>query len=65
MADITLTGVSANSAPGVYVQLDFAQGASGAPTQTYSAILLANMTSQGTAFSGFVAGQVFGPEIGR
>jgi hypothetical protein len=43
--DITLMGVSALSLPGVYVQLDFAQGQSGLPTQVYSAILLANATS--------------------
>lgn len=62
VADVVLQGVSAISPPGVYVQLDFAQGETGAPTQIYSAIILANMTSQGSAFAGFSAGQVFGPD---
>lgn len=61
MADVVLQGVPSYAPPGVYVQLDFAQGQAGAPTQVYSAIILANMTSQGSAFAGFTAGQVFGP----
>lgn len=61
MADVVLQGVPSYAPPGVYVQLDFAQGQAGAPTEVYSAIILANMTSQGSAFSGFTAGQVFGP----
>lgn len=61
MADVVLQGVPAYAPPGVYVQLDFAQGQAGLPTQVYSAIILANMTSQGSAFASFSAGQVFGP----
>lgn len=61
MADVVLQGVPSTAPPGVYVQLDFAQGQAGAPTQVYSAIILANMTSQGSAFSSFTPGQVFGP----
>jgi phage tail sheath gpL-like len=61
MADVVLQGVSSNAPPGVLVQLDFAQGQSGAPTEVYSAIILANITSQGS-LSGFTAGVVVGPD---
>lgn len=60
MSDITLQGVSSTSLPGVYVQLNFAQGQSGLPTQVYSALVLANCTSQGSQAS-CTAGTVFGP----
>ncbi len=59
--NVTLQGVPAYGLPGVYVETLFAQGSSGLPTEVYSAIILANMTSQGSAFSSFTAGQVFGP----
>jgi phage tail sheath gpL-like len=61
MADIVLQGVPSTAPPGVYVQLNFAQGASGAPTQIYSVLFLANFTSQGSVASSFTPGQVFGP----
>lgn len=60
MADVVLQGVPSTAPPGVYVQLDFAQGQAGAPTEVYSAIILANTTSQGSQ-SGAAAGSVFGP----
>ncbi len=62
MSDVSLIGIGPNPLPGVYVELLFAQGASGSPLQTYTAIILANMTSQGSAFSGFVPGTVYGPD---
>lgn len=61
MSDINVQGVTSLNAPGVYVELDFGDGISGAPTQSYNALILGNMTSQGSAFAGFVPGQVFGP----
>lgn len=60
MADVVLQGVPATAPPGVYVQLDFAQGATGLPTQVYSALILANCTSQGSQAS-CTPGTVFGP----
>ena len=59
--NVTLQGVPAYGLPGVYVETLFAQGSSGLPTEVYSAILLGNMTSQGSAYASFAAGQVFGP----
>src|SRR5271166_1536016 len=58
--DIVLQGVSALSPPGVYVQLQFAQGQSGAPTEEYDAVILANFTSQGSYSP--VDGYLFGPD---
>ena len=60
MADVVLQGVPATAPPGVYVQLDFAQGVTGQPTQVYSALILANCTSQGSQAS-CTPGTVFGP----
>ena len=60
MADVVLQGVPAYAPPGVYVQLDFAQGQAGLPSQVYSALLLGNGTSAGSQ-SAAAAGSVFGP----
>lgn len=60
MADVVLPGVPSYAPPGVYVNLEFAQGQAGAPSQVYSVIILANTTSQGSQ-SGAAAGSVFGP----
>lgn len=60
MADVVLQGVPSYAPPGVYVQLDFAQGQAGAPSQVYSAIILANCTSQGSQAS-CTPGTTFGP----
>src|ERR1017187_1716445 len=61
MADVVLHGISSNSPPGVYVQLDFAQGAATQPTQTYTAVILANCTA-GSIGANATAGTVFGPQ---
>jgi phage tail sheath gpL-like len=60
MSDISLIGIPSTAAPGVYVQLDFAQGQAGLPIQIYSALILANGTTQGSQ-SAATAGTVFGP----
>src|SRR5580692_5577640 len=60
MADVVLQGVSQNSPPGVYVQLNFAQGAASAPVEVYSAIILANPVA-GTPAASTAAGTVYGP----
>lgn len=61
--DITLPGVSSLSPPGVYVNLLFAQGQSGSPTQPYDVVLLGNITSQGSLWGNLLAdGYLFGPD---
>jgi phage tail sheath gpL-like len=60
MADVTLQGIPAYAPPGVYVQLDFAQGQAGLPEQVRSALILANGTTQGSQ-SAASAGTVLGP----
>jgi phage tail sheath gpL-like len=59
--DIQLQGVPANAPPGVYVQLDFAQGATGAPTQVVRSVILANALSGSVAQSA-TPGTVYGPD---
>ena len=61
VSNVTLQGVNANAPPGVYTQILFAQGIGGASSSVYSAIILANILSTGSVFSGFTPGQVFGP----
>ena len=59
---ITLLGIGPNSLPGVYGQINFAQGQLSLGGSTYSAIILANITSSGSAFSGISNNQVYGPD---
>ncbi len=60
MSDLQILGVPANyPTPGVFVQVNFAQGAAAAGTSNYSAILLGNMLSTGSAN---VDGYVYGPD---
>lgn len=51
MANVVLQGVPSFAPPGVYVQLLFAQGQGGTQSAVYSALILANITSQGSIYS--------------
>jgi phage tail sheath gpL-like len=60
VASIQLTGLAANDpVPGEYAEISFAQGESSLGTNTYSAILLGNMLSSGSATPDTV---VYGPD---
>ena len=61
MGDVNLNGISATSAPGVFAQLDFAQGPASQATDVYSAIILANC-SAGSIGASAAAGTVYGPQ---
>jgi len=59
---ITLTGIGPNTLPGVYGQINFAQGQLSLGGSNYSAIILANITSSGSAYAGIANNQVYGPD---
>lgn len=61
VGDINVLGVSQNSPPGVFTQLDFATGAASAPISQYSVLLYANPLS-GTPAASAAAGTVYGPD---
>lgn len=60
MADLQILGIPANyPSPGVFVQVNFAQGAAAAGTSNYSVIMIGNLLSTGSAQ---VDGYVYGPD---
>lgn len=59
--NITQPGIPAFAPPGIYTYLTFANGGSGGSLQNYTNLILANITSQGSA-SGFTPGVVYGPD---
>lgn len=55
---INIIGLGPNAPPGVYLQVQFAQGQTSLGNNQYAAIILANMASTGTAQSD---GYIYGP----
>lgn len=61
-APINLVGIGPNQPPGIYEQLNFAQGQPSLGNTEYAALILANMTSAGSAYSTIDGYQVYGPD---
>lgn len=62
MTDVVLTGLAANDpVPGNYIEVNFAQGPSSNGSTEYSAILIGNKTSSGSATTNSI---VYGPTSG-